>query len=58
MVSFPLGYDVNWEDETDTITCPHTLSHKAAVDEEVSTYHWKILMKVIEKGSMNVGIGQ
>ena len=36
LLPFLLGYDVNWEDETDIITCPYTLSHKAAVDEEVN----------------------
>ena len=34
-----LGYDVNWEDETDTITCPYTLSHKQAVQEEVTLFN-------------------
>ena len=29
------GYDVNWEDETDTISCLYKLSHKAA-SEDVS----------------------
>jgi len=43
------GYDVNWEDEIDTITCPYTLSHKAAVQEEleVTSVTWNCRGSVI-----------
>ncbi|XP_065071936.1 cytoplasmic dynein 2 intermediate chain 2-like isoform X2 [Rhopilema esculentum] len=42
------GYDVNWEDETDTISCLYKLSHKAASEDlEVTSVSWNSRGSVI-----------